>query len=248
MGALWHRCHLTAHRELNFLPRTMSDIEAKQRAADAALALLPEEGVIGLGSGSTATLFINGVGRLVSEGRNFAGVPTSLASRQQAEKLGIPLLSDSGPWKVDVCVDGADEVSSDLNLIKGGGGCHSREKIVNAASALNIIIVDASKLSEHIGDHWPVPVEVLSFGHKCTAEHLTQFGEVTLRQRDGTAWITDAGNYIYDVAVGSVSDPNTLDRTLKQVPGVVETGLFIERADIVLVAEPGGVRELRPLG
>ncbi len=226
----------------------MSENEVKQLAADAAIQLLPEEGVIGLGSGSTATLFINGVGRLVSGGRNLVGVPTSLASRQQAEKLGIPLLSDSGPWKIDVCVDGADEVSSDLNLIKGGGGCHSREKIVNDASELNIIIVDASKLSEHLGDKWAIPVEVLSFGHNSTAERLTQFGEVTLRQRDGAAWKTDAGNYIYDVAAGTISDPNALDRTLKQVPGVVETGLFIERADVVLVAEPGGVRELRPLG
>src|SRR3954467_8120252 len=107
----------------------MNRDEAKRLAARAALDLLPEEGIVGLGSGSTAQLFIDGVGELVKAGRKLQGVPTSEASRAHAERLGIPLLGDQGPWAIDVCVDGADEVSEQLDLIKGGGGCHTREKI-----------------------------------------------------------------------------------------------------------------------
>src|SRR6201996_5370428 len=119
----------------------MTPDEAKRQVARAALDLLPEKGVIGLGTGSTAALFIDGVGELVRAGRKFVGVPTSDASRKQAEQLGIPLLDDVGPWEIDVCVDGADEVSSKLDLIKGGGGAHTREKIVNAAARTNVIVV-----------------------------------------------------------------------------------------------------------
>src|SRR5688500_12681845 len=108
--------------------------EAKRVAARAALEMLPETGVIGLGSGSTAKLFIDGVGELVAKGRKLVGVPTSQQSRAQAAALGIPLLDDAGPWAIDLCVDGADEVSSALDVIKGGGGCQTREKVVNFSS------------------------------------------------------------------------------------------------------------------
>src|SRR5262245_27261743 len=126
-------------------------LEAKRQAAREALRYLPERGVVGLGSGSTAELFIEEVGQLVAAGRSLYGVPTSEAGRRQAAALRIPLLPDTGPWPIDVCVDGADEVSDDLDLIKGGGGCHSREKIVNDAARTNIIIVDESKLSHKLG-------------------------------------------------------------------------------------------------
>src|SRR3954467_15818886 len=125
----------------------MSDDEAKRRAARAALNLLPESGVIGLGTGSTTRFFIEGVGELVRSGRKFIGVRTSQASRALAGECGIPLLPDTGPWNIDVCVDGADEVSHTLDVIKGGGAAHTREKIVNFASKTNVIIVDESKLS-----------------------------------------------------------------------------------------------------
>src|SRR5690606_5555539 len=121
--------------------------EVKRKAARAALAHLPEKGVLGLGTGSTACHFVDAVAELVRAGRNYSGVPTSERSRQQALALGIPLLPDEGPWEIDVCVDGADEVSADLDLIKGGGAAHTREKIVNYASRLNIIVVDSSKVS-----------------------------------------------------------------------------------------------------
>lgn len=223
----------------------MDQSEAKRRAAEAALAWLPErEGVIGLGSGSTAALFIALVGARVAAGARYTGVPTSEASRRQALALGIPLLDDAGPWDIDVCVDGADEVSDALDLIKGGGGCHTREKIVNFAARRNVIVVDASKRSARLGEKWPVPVEVLPFGRLATVAKLGAFGKVTLRLKDGEPWLTDAGNRIYDVAMGPLDDPRAADEQLRRIPGVVETGLFAGRADVVLVAGGDGVRTI----
>ena len=222
----------------------MNQDEAKRLAAEKALEFLPESGVIGLGSGSTAALFIDGVGELVRQGRDLKGVPTSEASRAQAERLGIELLPDHGPWSIDLCVDGADEVSAELDLIKGGGGCHTREKIINWAAARNIIVVDDTKLSERLGDQWPVPIEVLAFAHLATVALLEPLGEVSLRIREGRPWLTDAGNYIYDLKAGTLADPGTLDVLLNALPGVVETGLFVGRADLVVVAGEQGVRTL----
>lgn len=215
-------------------------------AATAALELLPDEGTIGLGSGSTARIFIEGVGDLVRAGRKLRGVPTSEASRAQAERLGIPLLGDEGPWTIDVCVDGADEVSDALDLVKGGGGCHTREKIVNQASRTNVIIVDETKLSKRLGEKWPVPVEVLSFGHLSTVGALGRHGRVEQRKKDGEPWITDSGNFIYDLHAGVIEQPAVLDAALRSIPGVVETGLFVKRAHLVLVATGSGVRRLSP--
>lgn len=215
--------------------------DAKRKAALAALAELPAEGVIGIGTGSTARLFIAALGELVAAGRRYTAVPTSEASRSQARELGIPLLPDDGPWDIAVTVDGADEVDDALDLIKGGGGAHTREKIVNFSSRRNVIIVDASKLSRRLGEKWPVPVEVLPFAHLATRSHLARFGAPVLRTRDGAALRSDAGNLIYDVACGPIADPRGLDAALRAIPGVVETGLFVGRADVVLVAHAAGV-------
>jgi ribose 5-phosphate isomerase A len=223
----------------------MTQDEAKRAAARAALEELPEEGVVGLGSGSTAKLFIDEVGALVKAGRKLRGVPTSEASRTQAIALGIPLLSDDGPWTIDVTVDGADEVSAALDLIKGGGAAHTREKIVSFATARNVIIVDGSKLSTRLGEKWPVPVEVLSFAHPMTASHLAKLGEPKLREKDGKVVRTDSGNVIYDVRVAPIDQPADLDRALRAVPGVVETGLFVQRCDLLIVAEATGIRRVR---
>lgn len=219
---------------------------AKRQAAEAALAWLPERGVVGLGSGSTATFFIEAMGRLVSAGRELYGVATSMESRRLAQTLGITLLPDAGPWSVDVCVDGADEVSRALDLIKGGGGCHTREKIVNRASAFNVIVVDESKLSGQLGERWAVPVEVLPFGVGNAQRELERWGNVTVRERLGRPFVTDSGNYILDLHAGPLPDPAALDRQIQAVPGVVDTGLFIARADVVVVAGEQGIRELRP--
>jgi ribose 5-phosphate isomerase A len=222
----------------------MNQDEAKRRAARAALAYLPEAGVVGLGSGSTAKFFIEGVGELVQSGRALLGVATSQQSRSLAQRLGIPLADDPGPWEIDVTVDGADEVSDALDVIKGGGGCQTREKIVNDSSRKNIIVVDPSKLSDRLGEKWPIPVEVLKFGHQATAKKLAQYGRVTLRTHDGAAWFTDAGNYIYDVNTGRMEAPAEVDARLRAIPGVVETGLFVGRADTVIVVDEKGIREL----
>jgi ribose 5-phosphate isomerase A len=220
--------------------------QAKRLAAERAATHLPERGIVGLGSGSTAKLFIEAVGRLVAEGRDLSGVPTSEESRALAQSLNIPLLDDAGPWAIDVCVDGADEVSTELDLIKGGGGCQTREKIVNYSSRKNIIVVDASKVSQRLGERWAVPVEVLPFGHNSTVAALSRFGRTTLRLRKGVPWMTDASNFIFDVQAGPIADPAQLDRSLRSLPGVVETGLFIARADLVIVAGDDGIRELEP--
>lgn len=216
----------------------------KLAAARAAVAELPDHGVLGLGTGSTAKLFIDEVGALVRSGRKFVGVPTSEASRAQAAALGIPLLDDAGPWSIDVCVDGADEVDDHLNLIKGGGAAHLREKIVNYASRKNVIVVDASKLSRRLGDVWKLPVEVVPFAHQQTARLLGALGEPTLRAREGGVVKTDSGNVIYDLKFAPTDDPRALEAALVAIPGVVETGFFLGRADVVIVAGPEGVRRL----
>lgn len=218
--------------------------DAKRAAARAALVELPERGVIGLGTGSTARFFVDEVGALVRSGRDLRGVPTSEASRAQAETLGIPLLGMEGPWDIDVTVDGADEVDPDLRMIKGGGGAHLREKVVNFASKRNVIVVDETKLSARLGERWPLPVEVVRFAHAQTATKLSVAGRPTLRLKHGAPFVTDSGHFIYDVACGPLIDPAETERTIREIPGVVATGLFLGRADMVIVAGASGVRRL----
>lgn len=220
--------------------------EAKKLVARSALRFVPETGIVGLGTGSTATHFIDGVAELVRQGRQLSAVPTSEKSRAQAQRLGIPLAPADGPWEIALTVDGADEVSAGLDLIKGGGAAHTREKIVNQASLMNVIVVDESKLSTQLGEKWPVPVEVLSFAHHATISLLTAFGPVAVRHKEGAAIKTDSGNFVVDVQCGTIADPYQLDTQLRSVPGVVETGLFCGRADLVLVAGAEGIIELRP--
>ena len=226
--------------------RVMDQNEAKLVAARAAIGELPPSGVIGLGSGSTAKLFVDEVGARVKAGAPYRGVPTSQTTRAQAQALGIPLLGDEEPWDIVMCVDGADEVDERLNLIKGGGGALTREKIVNDAARRNVIIVDESKMKRRLGESWPIPIEVLRFGFAQTKARLETFGPATLRKRDGEPFITDAGNYILDVATGPMDAPEEIDVRLRAIPGVVETGLFIARAQLVLIAGAGGVRRLVP--
>jgi len=217
---------------------------AKRAAARAAIEELPTHGIVGLGSGSTSRLFVEELAPVVAAGRKLVGVPTSESTRALAASLGIPLLSDEGPWAIDVNVDGADEVSEALDLIKGGGAAHAREKIVNYAAKRNVIIVDESKLSKHLGDTWPVPVEVLRFAQGATRAHLEKLGKPVLRVKNGATVATDAGNIIFDLATGPIADPAALDRALHAIPGVVETGLFVGRADVVIVAGAAGVKKL----
>jgi ribose 5-phosphate isomerase A len=223
----------------------MNQDEAKRLAARAAIEELPAAGVIGLGSGSTAKLFVDEVGARVRAGALYRGVPTSKGTRAQAEALGIPLLGDEDAWgEIAVTVDGADEVDERLNLIKGGGGALTREKIVNDASKRNVIIVDESKMKKRLGESWAVPVEVLRFGFEHSKNALGALGKISVRAKDGATFVTDAGNLIVDVATGPIDDPSALDRAMRRIPGVVETGLFIGRASIVIVAGSSGIRKL----
>lgn len=219
--------------------------DAKRSAAKAAVdevAALGKDAKVGLGSGSTARMFVE---ELAARGLRVTGVPTSESTRTLAAKLGIPMLDDDGPWgELDLCVDGADEVSTEtLDLVKGGGGAHTREKMVNAAARRNVIIVDGTKLSAKLGEKWHVPVEILRFAFKETVRRLGAFGTVKVREKP-----TDANNLIADVNAGIIEDPAALDRALRAIPGVVETGLFIGRADLVLVAEAAGIRRLERRG
>lgn len=191
--------------------------------------------MIGLGSGSTVKFFFQALAERVRGGARYVGVPTSAATRASATELGIPLLGDEGPWDIAVNVDGADEVDPALNVIKGGGAALTREKIVNASARRNIVIVDDTKLSPALGVKWPVPIEVLPFGHRATMEHLARFGAPALRDVR-----TDNGNLIVDLRA-TIEDPAALERALHAVPGVVEVGLFVGRVDLLIVASANGV-------
>jgi ribose 5-phosphate isomerase A len=219
---------------------------AKKRAALAALAELPEAGVIGLGTGSTIRFAIEAIGELVRNGRKFEAVCTSAATRALASACAIPLLADDGPWPIEVTIDGADEVDDALCLSKGGGGALTREKIVSTASKRTVILCDASKLVRRLGETRPIAIEVVPFGHGETMLHLTRFGQPHLRSKVGgsSPAITDNGNFLIDLAIEPTDDPAALDCGLRFIPGVVETGLFIHRADIVFVAHADRVDRL----
>jgi ribose 5-phosphate isomerase A len=218
--------------------------QLKQAAAEAAMAFLPESGVIGLGTGSTALYAIRLIGQQAAA-RGLKGVSTSRATAQAAAAVGIPLLDEAGPWGIDATFDGADEVDTRLDLIKGGGGALLREKIVAAASRLNVILVDESKLVERLGVRFPLPVEVTPFGWRETCRSVEAIaGPAVLRERDGTPFVTDNGNYILDVRTGGIQDPHGLETALETIPGVVVSGLFVQRADRVVVARPGGTEIL----
>jgi ribose 5-phosphate isomerase A len=220
------------------------DHDSKRLVARAALEQLPAAGIIGLGTGSTSRHFIEAIAELVRKGHAYVGVPTSQQSRELARQHGIPLLDDEGPWDVLLCVDGADEVSPELDLIKGAGGAHTREKIVNFAARRNVIVVGENKLSARLGERRLLPIEVLPFAHRQTAERISEHGEPLLREVEGAPFRTDSGNYIYDVKTGPIAAPRSLEALLKAIPGVVETGLFCARADLVLVARAGRVEAL----
>ncbi len=218
----------------------------KRKAAEAALAYVKPGMVLGLGTGSTARFFLDGVARLVREGVDLKGVPTSFATADAAKELGIPLTSLEERPSVDLCVDGADEVDPKLDLIKGLGGALFREKIVAAASKRFVVIVDASKLVPRLGTKAPVPVEVHPFGWKTAAAALEGLGAtVELRRRDSETVRTDNGNNLLDARFGPIKAPSKLAARIATIPGVVGHGLFLGMADAVLVASDEGVRTLR---
>ncbi|PWU23346.1 MAG: ribose-5-phosphate isomerase RpiA [Candidatus Rokuibacteriota bacterium] len=210
-----------------------------------ALALTGGARVIGLGSGRTAAAFIEALGSQAKAGRAVRGVPTSEASAQLARELGIPLVGlDAG--NIDVTVDGADEVDPELNLIKGYGGALVRERIVAAASRSQLILAQAEKLVPVLGARGRLPLEIVPFALPLVSRRLRELGlEGTVRRVDGQPFVSDNGNLVLDCAVAPIAEPVALDRRLRAVPGVIDTGLFIGTAAAVLVADGSGVRELR---
>jgi ribose 5-phosphate isomerase A len=220
----------------------------KQAAANAAVAQIEDGMVIGLGSGSTAILAITAMGKRIAEERlRIVGIPTSEKSAKHARELGIVLTTLDEHPKIDLTIDGADEVElHTLNLIKGGGGDLLREKIVASASRRFVIVVDDTKLVDRLGTRFAVPVEVEPFGWQTTSARLQKLGaKPALRLRPGgETFITDGGHYILDSAFGKIESPRELDAKLNNVVGVIEHGLFIGLTSQVIVGGAKGVSML----
>lgn len=221
--------------------------DVKRAAAEASLKYVKDGSVLGLGTGSTARLMLEGLARRIrDEGLRVSGVPTSLATAEAAKVLGIPLTSLEEHPVLDLAIDGADEVDPHLDLIKGLGGALFREKIVAAAAKTFIVVVDDSKLVPRLGTKSPIPVEVHQFGWRTTQAQIAALGaEVSLRMREGVTFHTDNDNHILDARFGPIRSPAKLAASLDAIPGVVGHGLFLKMADVVLAASDAGVRTLR---
>lgn len=217
--------------------------EHKRQAAERALAFIEDGHIVGLGTGSTAEYATRGIARLVADGMRLRGVPTSEATARLARGLGIPLLGLNEVETIDVTIDGADEVDLAFNLIKGAGGAHVREKLVARATRLEVIVVDEGKLVSRLGAAFPVPVEVLPFAWRAARRGLESLGcSAALRGGEAAPFCSDNGNYVLDCRFGGMAHPAELERAIKALPAVVESGLFIGLTGALIVAGPGGVR------
>jgi ribose 5-phosphate isomerase A len=224
----------------------MANNQEKEAAARASLKFIKDGQVVGIGTGSTAAYFIEALGKKVKNGLRIRGISSSVRSRDQAVSLGIPMTTLDECQEIDVTVDGADEVDPRLRLIKGGGGALLREKIVASATKQFVIIADATKRVAVLGK-FPLPVEVIEFARAVVVRKIEALGaQVTLRKKaDGTPFVTDEHNHILDCHFGQIPDADGLARKLSDMPGVVEHGLFIGMANVVLVANGSEVLELR---
>ena len=219
----------------------------KRVAAAKALEYVEDGMKLGLGTGSTAEAFLEVLAQRVRGGLTITGVATSNRTAEKARALGITIAELDQVGDLDLVVDGADETDGDLNLIKGGGGAHLIEKIVATAAKKMVVIADETKLVKKLGK-FPLPVEVVQFGHATTARRVAKAAKAlkrditpVLRQKDGATFITDSGNYIYDCAFGSIANPAKLAIALSVIPGVVEHGLFVGIATTLILARSTGV-------
>jgi ribose 5-phosphate isomerase A len=221
----------------------------KRAAAEAAVEQVRDGMVVGLGTGSTADLALDALGRRVGAGLKIVGIPTSERTAARARALNIALAATDGELRIDLAIDGADEVErSTLNLIKGNGGALLREKIVASASTRFVVIADESKLVDRLGSHFAVPVEVERFGWRAAARKLEKLGAaVAIRRHDGKEFVSDGSNYILDCSFGLIADPPALARELDAIVGVVEHGLFVGMTSEVLIGSSGGVTVLGPI-
>ncbi|HKS87986.1 MAG TPA: ribose-5-phosphate isomerase RpiA [Stellaceae bacterium] len=220
--------------------------ELKRAAAERALEFVENGMILGLGTGTTAGFVIEGLARRIAQGLAVRAIPTSEHTAALARNVGIPLTDFAAHRRIDLAIDGADEVEREsLSLIKGAGGALLREKIVANASARFVVVVDHGKLVERLGAHMPVPVEVSRFGWQATAAVLDRLGlHPELRQADGRPFVSDGGNCIIDCRAGPIADPTALECRLNMIPGVVENGLFVGRAAAVVVASPDRIEVL----
>ena len=225
----------------------MTQDEAKLKAAQHALDFVQDGMSLGLGSGTTSTVFIKQLGERVKQGLRVQGIATSDASQRLAESLSIPITTFDQCPELDLAIDGADEVGPDLALIKGGGGAMLREKIVASAARRFIVIADSSKLVDTLG-RFPLPVEVIQMALPLVSRKLEALDlNPKLRHHpNGSLYITDEGNFILDCACGSIPDPAWTASELRGIVGVVEHGLFVNMASLALIAGDDGVREVRP--
>jgi ribose 5-phosphate isomerase A len=225
--------------------RTSHDDE-KQTVARASLRFVHDGNIVGLGSGSTATYAIKFLGERVHDGLKITGVPTSNNTKNLASSLGIPLTTLDQISQIDVTIDGADEFDPHLSLIKGGGGALLHEKIVASASRQLVIVTDSSKQVPVLGK-FPVPLEVITFAQSIVRRKVEALGaSAKLRMAGNSPFITDEGHHILDCSFGSIPDVPALARKLSDMPGIVEHGLFVHMASVVLLAKGAEVLELRP--
>lgn len=230
----------------------MMNADAQKRAAAARALEFVRPGMrLGLGTGSTAKHFVDLIGERVRGGLDIVAVPTSEATHAQAKLCGIRLTTLDETPDLDLTVDGADEAAPDLSLIKGGGGALLREKIVAAASTRMIVIADESKMVATLGQ-FPLPIEVTPFGYSATLRAvgkaisaLQKCGPMTLRQgKDGHVFVTDSGHWIIDAALGRIDDPQAMAHALSGVPGVMEHGLFVDLATMLIIGGADGIKTI----
>ena len=216
----------------------------KKAAALTAVEFVRNGMTVGLGTGSTAKHMVIALGERVRAGIKLRGVPTSRETAELARQQGIPLIDQDNAWIIDVAIDGADQVDPGFNLIKGGGGALLKEKIVAASAKQFIVLVDYTKRVPVLGGSFPLPIEVIQFGWGSTSreiEALTK-SRVVLREQNGTPFKTEAGNMIVDVHIDRIDQPRELEIALNNIPGVVETGLFVNRTDVLIVGTAQGVQ------
>ncbi|MEH7082174.1 ribose-5-phosphate isomerase RpiA [Neobacillus drentensis] len=206
----------------------------KKEVGEKAVEYVKEGMVVGLGTGSTVFYTITKLGKLVQQGLSIKGIPTSKQTEKLAIEVGIPLVSFNEINQIDVAIDGADEVNRDLDLIKGGGGALLREKIIAKAAKTFIVVADSHKNVDKLGS-FPLPVEVVPFGFEMTSKYIRELGgSPQLRQNNGIPFRTDNGNYIFDCSFSNITFPGDLERELNLIPGVVDNGLFIAMAKIII--------------
>lgn len=222
------------------------DVEQlKQIAGEQAAERVSDGAVVGLGTGSTVKYTILKLGERVRAGMDIVGIPTSESTARLARQVGIKLAALEDYDSIDITIDGADEVDSNFNLIKGGGGALLREKMIAYYSTYELIVVDERKVKTELGA-FPLPIEVVQFGYKRTMRRLADLGCVPeLRHINNEVFITDNGNYIIDCKFGAIKEPSELESKLNMIPGVVENGLFIGLADEVIVGTKKGIKTLK---